>query len=256
MKRQDSLADLFIKIQELQGEDILLEQRIVGLVQDLTAGKFAMMPVLKNVVMSGTPKRLAELSDYDDEQREIMIDNITLSFQDKYMIQPQAAAYVISSMAFAMGLTETVPHSPEDMRTEGNGGVAGEPSYVKTDDGEYCGYDKDGQHSGFGILKKEDGSNYVGDWRIGLRMGIGMSTMTDGSRYAGEWHLNRPNGIGTHYLNDGTAITGHWKNGKPDGWCMEYLPNGNAVCRYYERGRHAGRREIMLMQDGTDEVSG
>lgn len=250
---EDSLAKILLKIVELQGHDVLLEQRLMGLVQDLTAGHFQLSPVLRNAIQAGVPQRLDSLAEYDEEERGMLIDNITLAFQDNYMLRPQAAEYIVDSLAFAMGLIGEEPEMFVLNTDNEGGGPLGEPSYVEEDDGEYCGYhDNDNRRSGFGILRKPDGSSYYGEWRVGMRMGFGLGFSNSQEKYAGQWHMNRPNGTGTMLTADGHRYLGTWKQGRRDGWAMELLPNGNMVATSLSKGKPSptAQKGVCLLPNG------
>lgn len=251
--KNTSFPQILVELTNTLGEEVLLEQRLMGLVQDLTSGHFALSPVLRNAIQSGVPQRLQELMDYDEEERDMHIDNITLAFQDNYMLRPQAASYIVSSFAYAMGLEEEEP--PEfDLRDEsgGGGGPIGEPSYVQEDDGEYCGYHRDDKRSGFGILKRDDGSSFYGEWRVGMRMGFGLAFTAQQEKYAGQWYMNRQNGIGVMLDNNGRRYLGTWKQGRRDGWGMELLPSGNTVCSHFQKGKpsNIGNKGACLLTNG------
>lgn len=249
-KHTNSLSSLLLEIVESQGEEVLLEGRLMGLVQDLSAGHFTMTPVLRNAMQARVPQRLSELMEYTDEQRGVYIDNITQAFQDNYMLRPEAATYVVESLAYAMGYLDDEPADMDTMQEEQTAEPTGEPSFLKEDDGEYCGYHRDGQRTGYGILRREDGSTYSGEWRLGMRMGFGLGYSTEHKRYAGQWYMNRQNGIGVEMTEEGMRYVGLWKQGKRDGWGMEVMPNGNSYCRCYQRGRQTEGRGVCLLPGG------
>lgn len=250
MSDSHSFPSLLCEIVESQGSEVLLEPRLMGWVQDLTAGHFPLIPVLRNAIQAGVPQRLASLSDYATDERGVHIDNITLSFQDNFMLRPQAATYMVESLAYVMGYMAEEPVPFEELEQMQPQEPTGEPSFRNEEDGEFCGYQRDGQRTGFGILRRGDGTSYAGEWRLGMRMGFGLGAGARRERYAGQWYLNRQNGVGVEMEEDGRRRAGQWKQGRREGWGMEFLPNGNVVCQRLAKGKPTSGQAVCLMPNG------
>ena len=256
MREKLTLSQLLTKMISSEGIDIIKEPRIMGWVQDLLGGSFPLAPVLRCAIKAEIPQQLMCLSNYNTEEREVYIDNITMAFQDYYMLRPQAAAFIVYSFAYALGY---VQNEPEEFSLHDNNdkeGNLGEPVFIQEDDGEYCGYHKNYVRSGFGILRKKDGGTYFGDWRLGARMGLGVGADGQSRRYAGQWYLNRKNGVGMEMNENGVRFTGIWKQGKQEGWNLEIMPNGESRCRLYDKGQVLSHKIGACLMPNGDIIVG
>lgn len=239
------IHDAMLSLVKEFGVSILAETRLEGLVADLLGGEYTFYPVMRRAVQTRVGQRLIDMSQSCVDS-SLLIDNLKHSFQEENFLSPQAASYLIDSFAYALGLISEIETDSIDEELSHEG----EPLFIETKDGEFCGYkNQDEERCGFGILKEPDGSYYAGEWNLDMRMGIGIGFSTTRRKYAGQWRINKQHGIGMELQDDGTIYSGQWKNGKKNGFGTIYFPNGESLTIMFADDKIADTIGIWSLQD-------
>lgn len=133
------------------------------------------------------------------------------------------------------------------------------------DGSSYEGYNKKGQHDGYGKQKNFDGSVYIGHFSKGKYDGYGVLELPDGSKKEGLWESNRYVGelknqkgcISGNCIDevsvlveDGNKYIGEFYNGKPHGMGKYILANGNVYNGTVENGKIEGYGTMEYFDDG------
>lgn len=247
-----TLHELLLQIVDNFGEEILTDSRLCGILNDLALDDTAKYySVVVCAINDHIGQKLLALRELDDVDFSLKLNMLKQSFQEDNFLQHGIADYIIDCYIFALGWLDTVESvSFEELNAAES--KAGELSFLKQEDGDYCGnFGKDKQRSGFGILRKEDGSYYAGNWKLNTRSGIGFTVDVERNKYAGEWRLNRRSGIGIEILAEGMRYAGEWKNGKMHGPGILFFPNGERLAVRFINGHLSGEAGVFYLRDGT-----
>lgn len=236
---------LLFLVQEF-GEDVLTENRLEGLMADLLGGEYTFYPVMRRAVQTRIGQRIIELSQREDSI--VLMDNLKYSFQEENFLNPQAAAYLIDSFAYALGMITEIRQNLTDEELNHEG----EPVFIEMEDGEFCGYkNSEEERCGFGILKEPDGCYYAGEWNLDMRMGVGIGFSTSRRKYAGQWKTNKQQGVGIELQEDGSIYSGQWLNGMRNGYGTIYFPNGESLSTVFVNNEIADTPGTWRLQDNT-----
>ena len=77
----------------------------------------------------------------------------------------------------------------------------------------YEGYFKDGDRSGYGIIKysgEDSGHVYKGSWKDYEKEGKGTYTWPSGDKYVGDWLNDKKHGYGVYTWANGDQYVGNW----------------------------------------------
>lgn len=233
-------------ITEEYGIQVLGERRLAGIVADILGGAFKFYPVVYRSIQTRVGDRILALIGSKDSS--MVIPTLKQTFQEENFLNPNAASYLIESYAYAAGLIPEVTETLRDYEER----LKGEPLFIETDDGEYCGYiNSEAERCGFGILKEPTGGYYAGEWKLNMRMGVGIGVSATRKKYIGQWRINKQHGIGTELQEDGTIYSGQWRNGKRQGLGTLFFPNGECLTAFFVNDEMSDTVGIFYLQDNT-----
>lgn len=249
--------ELLWRIVQDFGEEILSDNRLKGIISDLSVGSdvYKFQSIISRSISYHIGERILRCRDLDDADLSLRINTLKQSFQEENFFQHGVSDYIVDSYLFALGWIDHL--DGYDTKCEMNGGECrtGELTFVERSGEDYCGnVSKDGQRSGFGISKREDGSYFAGEWKLDIRAGLGIEVTGTRTKYAGEWKMNRKNGIGITMLEDGIRYSGEWKNGKMHGIGILYYPNGERMCASFVNGEIYNDPGVYILKDGSSVV--
>lgn len=244
--KKNSLHEVMLYLVNEYGSDILVGQHFTGLVSDYLGGEYPFYPIIKRASITNIGDRMITLSQQTSDYT-IVIDNMKQAFQEENFLNYNAASYLIECYAYALGMIQEVEADPFKKEKVNDG----EPLFIETVDGEFCGYkDPEGLRRGFGILREPDGY-YAGDWKFDMRMGMGIGLNQALERYAGQWKYNKREGFGIELLDDGKSYSGQWKNDKWNGIGTLYFPNGETLCAHFKDNKISDTPGIWYLKDNT-----
>lgn len=248
--KSSGLHSLMLEAVELLGKEVLSEERLRGVLYDLSPEVYNQFRVvLSRSVSYGMAEKILSCRDLDEADFSLKLLNLRQDFQESNFFKPGVSNYIIDCYLFALGvLSDEVSYRPED-----DGDKAGELSFADYNGVEYCGnLSSDGLRSGFGVVKEEEGGYYAGEWKLDMKNGYGFHIGENRNRYAGEWRMNRKNGVGVGCSKDGYRYAGEWKNGKPNGLGIIFFPNGEKMFVCFGNGRIVQNPDgIFYMKDGS-----
>lgn len=247
------LHDLLYDIVQQFGEVILTENRLKGIISDMSSGseldKFQV--VIARSVSDRIGHKLLQLRELDDADFMLRLSTIKQSFQEDNFFQSNVSDYIIDCYQYALGWIDQLDEYV-DYDVENTNAKAGELSFLEHKGVEYCGnLSKENERSGFGVAKKNDGSYYAGEWKLDMKNGVGMEISDIKNKYVGEWNFNRKNGVGTIVRTDGIRYSGEWKNNKWNGVGTLFYPNGERLCGNFFNGVLQQQIGVYFLQDGS-----
>ena len=261
MRKNDNTHILFhellYNIVQDFGEEILLDSRLKGIINDLSSGSeiIKYQSVISRSISCRVGERVLQYRGLDDADFCLRISTLKQKFQEDNFFQHGISDYIIDSYLYALGCIEQLEKYDLTQDNSNGNAKAGELSFVECCGEEYCGnISKDNQRSGFGISKRDDGGYFAGEWKLNMKTGVGMEVTESRTKYAGEWRMNRKNGIGIALFDDGTRYSGEWKNGKMHGTGILYFPNGEQICANFSNGEIRRETGMFILKDGSSIV--
>jgi hypothetical protein len=88
---------------------------------------------------------------------------------------------------------------------------------IKTRNGIYMGFIKDGKRDGIGMYIFDQGGSYFGHWKNGLFDGSGIRKYHNGDEYVGFFHEGKFSGKGKFVYYNGNIYDGQWTCGRQEG---------------------------------------
>ena len=108
-KIEKPLHETFLQIVTEFGENVLNENRILGLLSDLGAHEFSQYKfVVKCILEKNIGNQILNMKDLDDSDRRLRIANLQQIIVEEYSLQEEKVKYIIDCYLFSLGFIESV----------------------------------------------------------------------------------------------------------------------------------------------------